>query len=468
VRIIATGHVSIDGSITADGGASSGYSGCGSGGAIWITCRTFGGGGVLRAEGKNGWRGGGGGGRIAVTYDAAAQAALPVPRALFSVRGGLTTDGARRQDADIGTLYFTDTQFLTPVLKHSGQLMFASDPAGLSFESLTVENAWLRFQDRVEYIVVQGDLVVDGVSARLDIGGSGYYTSCGAWRLLNTASTSAVVHVGGNLSLTNGGAMFVHPACARAASLDVAGSLVISSGSRFRPFCHPTNGMSVVTSCRNLVVLENGGIDAVGAGFAGGLHSEGLGPGGVRYGGGGYGGTGGGATDTRPGGPVYGDPDAPVLAGSGGGSWDARVGNYGGYGGGLVRVVATEECVLDGFVDVFSGLAGTGYNSAGSGGGIYLESRQFGGAASGLLRADGGERSGLGGGGGGGRIAIVFGARRTEATPPHRMLVSPTPPGTFSGSASVRGGTGAYEDGEDGTVRFIRVLYPQGTVLLLR
>lgn len=202
VRINATGNVRIDGVITADGGAGAGYSAAGSGGAIWINCLTFEGNGVLRAEGNEGpsrpW-GGSGGGRIAVIYDAVAQAELPVPDALFSVRGGLTPAGGRTRDGDIGTLYFTDTQFITPVMRYSGQLVFASEPTELIFDSLTLTNAWLRFNDGLEQFSVEGDLVVDGASARLDIGGSGYYTDCGAWHLLNTAPQSTVVNIGGNV-----------------------------------------------------------------------------------------------------------------------------------------------------------------------------------------------------------------------------------------------------------------------------
>lgn len=255
----------------------------------------------------------------------------------------------------------------------------------------------------------------------------------------------------------------MYPSYAEVMQLDVNGAMFISSGSVFSPYCNPTNGMGSFTSCRNLVIFENGGINAFGLGFAGGRHSEGLGPGGARYGGGGYGGVGGASTSTRPGGPVYGDPEQPVFPGSGGGSWDARVENYGGYGGGFLRFVVAEKFVLDGFVDASAGVAGSGYNSAGSGGGIYIETRSFSGSATGLLKADGGERTNLGGGGGGGRIAVWYGDLKTETTPPHRIIVSETPPETFQGSTSVLGGPGYYEAGEDGTVRFIQVLYPQGS-----
>jgi hypothetical protein len=67
---VLAGRAQIDGTLSADGGAARGYYGGGSGGSIFLRCRTFSGGtkGVMTAAGGNGGTrgGGGGGGRIAV------------------------------------------------------------------------------------------------------------------------------------------------------------------------------------------------------------------------------------------------------------------------------------------------------------------------------------------------------------------------------------------------------------------
>lgn len=75
VRVEATGVVTVNGSITANGNVYSGQAGAGSGGSIWITCDTLQGSaaGVITARGGNGGTSyysghSGGGGRVALYY----------------------------------------------------------------------------------------------------------------------------------------------------------------------------------------------------------------------------------------------------------------------------------------------------------------------------------------------------------------------------------------------------------------
>ena len=71
IKIIASATVEIDGILTADGGdATSGISGGGSGGSIFISCDHMDGAGVISARGGKGFGGGGGGsgGRIAIHH----------------------------------------------------------------------------------------------------------------------------------------------------------------------------------------------------------------------------------------------------------------------------------------------------------------------------------------------------------------------------------------------------------------
>ena len=171
--------------------------------------------------------------------------------------------------------------------------------------------------------------------------------------------------------------------------------------------------------CSNLTIEAGGKIDAAGKGYAGGdgtIGSSGSGPGGGqggtsgRGGGGGYGGRGGwgvyatGAWTLR-GGETYGSAADPVSPGSGGSEWK-YAGWVGGAGGGAVRIESTGTVVVDGWI-IADGANALRYSGGGSGGGIWISCRQFGGTG-GLIRANGGARGDEGGGGGGGRIAVDY------------------------------------------------------------
>jgi hypothetical protein len=80
---------------------------------------------------------------------------------------------------------------------------------------------------------------------------------------------------------------------------------------------------------------------------------------------------------------------------------------FGGYGGGLIRVVAGGTVALDGTLSA-NGQNGPGWGSSGgSGGGIYVTCRRLEGA--GTLAANGGNGYNTSGsGGGGGRIAVWY------------------------------------------------------------
>ena len=102
VRIEASGAVTLHGTVSAKGAPPPAVVGCGSGGSIYITCKTLTGGGTVSASGgtsANIYCGGGGGGRIAAIYDCAAQGALLPPDHAFDANGG--------RGGDLGTLYFS-------------------------------------------------------------------------------------------------------------------------------------------------------------------------------------------------------------------------------------------------------------------------------------------------------------------------------------------------------------------------
>ncbi len=475
VRIEAAGHVAVNGTITADGGVGGGNSSPGSGGAIWIACRTFGGtNGIVRANGPDRLRGGGGGGRIAIVYDTAEQASLPDPGVTLSVRGGLTTGGSLC-NGDIGTLYLSDRAMLGSAIRHSGQLLIPGFLDAMAFDSLTVSNGWIRFNDGAYVLTVTNDLVVFGSSGRLELGGNRYESLLASvWWLCNQDEACPILDVGGDLRLTNSGRLGVFAGGtnqgigAYGAVVGVTGDVVVAAGSACALVSNPTNGGSPLLICENLRIAAGGAIDADFSGFAGGWNSWSYGPGRNQRGAGGYGGRGGAYDAASPArGPTYGSSNAPVYCGSGGGSRDGRVGYNGGNGGGLVRVQAAGRVVVDGTITALGAAGGGIYCSAGSGGGIYIQCLQFEGGTSGVMRVDGGSRVTYGGGGGG-RIAVRIGGALLDRLPTHRLRIGSSAPESYAGWVSAFGGTGGtnvVQPGESGTIVFTSV-NPQPSMMI--
>lgn len=466
VLIQAAGAVTINGVITANGLHKSNRGGCGSGGGIFINCGTFTGtNGTLSVNGAGrtgiGSGGGGGGGRIAVIVtNTTAQAAMGAHRVTFSAKGGVSREGY----GDLGTLYFKDESLLDaswlphsgviiipdwqewtpPELNMTGHLRFSPSNSAATFFSLDIA----------------GDVSVSGEDSILEL----YRT---------------LLHANGDMTLTNSATLEVY--CASTNTLpenidygvlvSVSGSLAVCSNSWVYPQSEIFTGCSPLFRAGNLVVHEHGGFDGNGLGFRRGIHGtenlHGYGPGhgyaAVASGSGaGYGGRGGRTANTTNRGAIYGDILRPVEPGSGGA---ARTGgsSSGGNGGGLIRIEVADTAHIAGTLTV-KGNDTMNNHGGGSGGGIFLQCRQIIAEPTSVFRADGGNAT-TGGGGGGGRIAIWRGDRFTESTPSHRILVSETPPSGFTGSTSVLAGAGyVHEDSsENGTVRFIQVLYPQGT-----
>jgi len=489
VRIEAD-HVTVNGAITANGGSAAvaGSSG-GAGGSIYISCKTFAGtnGTIIADGGKGGtnqkwYCGRGGGGRISVDYDTGLQQADDVQSVLFSVKtGGALQSWDVGEKGDLGTLYFPDTALLGETVDHlNGQLVGVT---AWSPSSLTVSNVYIRFPEAGASITVAGDLTITGSDGQLQIGGTRvknlYHVAFfGEPQLIS-------LQVGGNMVLTNGGLFTAYAGVTNASTdgygalVDVTGDLSLSSNSIFAVHSDPTNGGSVLVSCENFTLAQGATIDASGKGWAWGDQKDSTGSGWGPGGGQNYnhGGTYGGR-DGEPGGlDPYGSSNAPALPGSGGGGY---VWGPGGYGGGLVRIDAGGNAVVNGTVNADGGVneawpLGT---AGGSGGGILLLAQSF--SGSGILTADGGNGRWNASGGGGGRIATWYGsyteAERTKILngEEDQILAAYYALGetTFSGSASVEGGFDIFDNsstGEVGTVVFrYYVTPPSGTVILIQ
>ena len=464
VRIEATGSVTVNGSVLADGRNASSYGGGGTssnwgqpgaGGSIWITCETISGTGTIRAAG-----GGGdnpnltpipamaaGGGMVAIDYNPSLQAAEAVAGMTISAAAGLyktskfvttcVNADTNHWDAGIGTLHFSDGKIVDALLGKSltGQIRGL---ANYVYDGdLVFTNGHVRFADIGVSVNVSGDLTLggDGV-ARLEVGGcittnrytyvdlyagttpcsltvGGDLTLCGRSRLdIRAAATNGVDAFGAYVNVA--GAMTIGSNCVVTATSDLAklgapkftvGSLAVSTGAVFTAEARGGRGGYGYRNASNTDVASK----AIGVGPGSSSSSSMAGAS--------HGGKGGASKAAG----TYGDKERPLLPGSGGGAYTFRV--VGGAGGGLVYVSAPDGAIsIDGIVNADGGTGrkvrgedrAWGYGGGGSGGAILLESRFFRLGATGVLTACGGDteppnKDVMSGSGGGGRIAVWCG-----------------------------------------------------------
>lgn len=463
VRIEASSAVTIDGTVTANGGntADAGAgAGAGSGGAIFITCGTFGGGttGVLRANGGTGntVQGAGGGGRIAVQY--AALAGTPGIR--FSTSPGAAGPFSSVEQwwiaAGRGTLFLADAGLLSETLtdnRFTDVRLYMGGFKNWTVANLSVSNCSLDLAENGFQLVVSNDLTI-GTQGYLGIGA-------------DSGSSNTLLACGGNIVLTNGGCLGVYSGATNApltygALVSVTSDVRVYSNSWIYPYSHNVNGGSALFRMRNLAIATNAGFHAVGRGYAA-AQGPGKGAGASRGAGGGYGGKGGMSSFSDAGGNPYGSTNAPIDPGSGSGTANGR----GAQGGGSVRVEAADRITVDGKITANGGAfvtsGGTYFNTGGgAGGGIYLQCATL--EGSGTILADGGVANTFAGGGGGGRIALwVRKDRFTGETPGTYVEYA----GSANGRISVDGATG-YQSGTNGTFYLWVIPPPQGTVFFIR
>ncbi len=379
IRLEVTGHAHIDGTLTAAGAVGNSHSidGSGSGGAVWLQCRTFGGAatGLITVPGGNARpnSGPGGGGRIAIHYDPVPQATLPAPEIRFSAAAGLRFSTSPIRGAEMGSLYFPDS-LLAPTLIENGRILEARLEIP-NFTSWTATN-----------LTVGTGEVALGEGFRLDIVG--------------------------NLTLAPGARLHLHAAPTNSpgetgAGLTVGDDLHISEDAWIYPHAEWTNGAVVeIVAGGDVTIASGGGIDADGTGWTPvSDNRNGPGAGQDNASGGGYGGRGGGPH----GGAVYGSARLPLSPGSPAGWYCYSAGLRAGQGGGAIRLLAGGEMRLDGILSANAMPQEPSYGGRGASGGAILVAcaRMTG---QGTLRANGGlNYSKAEADGGGGRIAVWIG-----------------------------------------------------------
>lgn len=228
--------------------------------------------------------------------------------------------------------------------------------------------------------------------------------------------------------------------------------------------------------CRDFTVQEGGMVEVDAKGYFTHTGTGKGGGGGSNFGSGaGHGGVGG-ASSTAAGGPIYGVTNAPTEPGSGGGGTHN---NLAGHGGGVVLLEALRNMVVDGTISANGGNGGQ-YNGGGSGGSILLiAGESFTGGASGIVRANGGNRGSAYtslGGGAGGRIAIWHRAHTIDNDVREtlmqgglvdRLEITETLP-AYLGIATASAAELSHAPPQDGTVVFLRRLPTPGSLFMIR
>ncbi len=309
------------------------------------------------------------------------------------------------------------------------------------------------------------------------------------------------VAVGGVLALLNDGWLVTQTLEDGAGGqVVVAGDISLATNCWIYPVSHQTAGGATRFVCREMYVAEGAGFDAGGAGYS----ADEAGPGGgTRYastsanqgaGGGGYGGRGGDGL-MRDGGDAYpANYNARYILqahpGSAGGR-SFQVEQAG--GGGAIWIETDGSFHLDGILRAngHAGRAAGGRRpGSGSGGGILVMTERLYGGPQSLIEALGGNQSyssatAYGGAGGGGRIAIWYGLKAAERQLVfdridedamqyriHAMeslpLYAGAPITALAGEETRPPSEDDRVDAQDGTVAFLRILSPPGSLIQVR
>ena len=421
IRIIASGRVLIDGTVTVDAQASSGASrNAGAGGSVWIECLTVAGSGLVTADGTiNGGQNdrGGSGGRIAIKYDPAAQRTAGVPTGLRISCNSKST-ATRFSSGLPGTVYLPDAQFLGETFSTAGGVsagrLVLDDWTGWSPTRLTLTNARIWLPSAVCADCTLSSLTVDGFAAQLIVGGEEHFIIARS-ALTYVSAEQPNITVTGDMNLLNGGKLRLVPAATNGvdatewATLDVKGNVSLSANSSLALYGHSLNGASCRVYANNMTVAKGATVTADSQGYSGGTNAVSMrafGPGACLAGGAGHGGHGN-VSGSYGWGRAYGSLTAPTLPGSGGGTGDSN--QNGSRGGGVVWLTLTGDLVLDGTLTA-NGQGNLGASSGtGSGGSVYVTCRTLQGTT-GKITANGGDGQSNQAGkcGAGGRIAVVY------------------------------------------------------------
>jgi len=453
IKLQAARHITVDGKVIADG-ASSTSTGAGSGGSVWVVGQSVSGLGVISANGGNGGvnGGGGSGGRVAIH----------VSEPLDNFQGIASAfGGSGHQNGAAGTVY---KQYVKAGVTRRDIVVDNKHLVATSKTVVSVPANPVRLQlrheavvtfDPADHVTIINDVIGD-YSCTIIVG-SGQTV-----RLLTTAGLKTPfalackvrVDEGANVALPEK-VLFTDTSAGGPPTLDLRGTLInvremyIGENARVKIDSKANTGVSstVTDSAGTLSFMQlhvlSGGVLHVGRGSTArmslsatdliqvhyngtiygtnmaieassikiayeavvdvneGGKAKGLGSGqdgsGGSYGGCGGKSSGGGMPTEKATGSIY---RAKQFGAIGGNSTTGT----GGVGGGILKVVASNNLQLDGTLSA-QGQSGVGGGGGGSGGSVDVDTQHFGGSGSVSVRGGNGGTAG-GGGGGGGRIVF--------------------------------------------------------------
>ena len=332
-----SGSFTNNGTVSANGGDVVGYqAGGGSGGSVYVRTAALDGSGVFTANGGVGGEAGGGGGRVAIYYNA--------PSSTFTGFVASTATGGA-----CGVSTGSNCRYATTSGGSNGTAAF--------FDTSVTNN---------NLAIYQNFTIPPGTSPT-------YNTV--------TVQPGALLTIGGSATLTVTNA------------LTVSGTVVAQSANNTAQVNDVWVGTGVAIHAGSITVNSTGSLNADSQGYVAGAGPGGA-PGGTSAGGsyGGLGGVGNGASPS----PTYGSLMEPSDLGSGGGT--RCCGTIPGAGGGALLLTVTGTLTDDGIISANGG-AGTGLQvGGGSGGSVSIHTAAL--AGSGSIAASGGSGGEAGGGGG--------------------------------------------------------------------
>ncbi|MFZ2881513.1 MAG: hypothetical protein WA019_00415, partial [Candidatus Moraniibacteriota bacterium] len=390
VKLVVSGMTTLAGSIYAKG---QDVSGGGSGGSIWLSAVTLAGTGVtISVSGGSGTTYGGGGGRIAIYYT------NDLSSITYQAYGGTGTNfgGA-------GTIYKRDTDntYGDLIIDNNNKNPTGNYSVGKTylvsvntFNNITIQNyGYFSTTPTTEVYYSTIDWTTKGVIG--DNGGIFEILSGGA---ILTVPATAIFYE--NITRTFAG-YTIEGFMETTVPIITDGDFNIGTVGTVTNKYNTTSQLYVVDiTAANLSMATGGKIDINGKGF-----QRSTGPGGGNDGnsasGASYGGLGGYGSAVGPT-TSYGSLTQPDDIGSGGGN-DPSHSQYGGSGGGSVKLTISETSSIAGTITAL-GVAGT--QGGGSGGSIWLTTGLLTGSGGSMIVTGGNGTNG--GGGGGGRIAVYY------------------------------------------------------------
>ncbi|MEK2690752.1 beta strand repeat-containing protein [Bdellovibrio sp. GT3] len=487
-----SGTLTVSGSLSSTGSAGQANAGGGSGGSINATVGTLAGAGSISVAGGNG-SGGGGGGRAYIAY-ATANSFTGTYSAAGGTLVGTGTAGTPGSfflvDSTNNDLYLptncsvpaTNFTYRNITIQSGVTLnvngMGSAQDAGTGVGASQNGGTHGGFGGRITGAVpnTYGDVLAP---VSLGSGGGSYFSNiAGVGGGAVNLTATGTLQIDGNVSANgttgmsgagggSGGSIYLRSSVlAGAGALSAVGGTTPSAGaggggrisvsystsSTFSGTMNVAGGTStrnggvgsavlIDSGANNLYVLTNSAFTSGDYSFnnvtinsGASLMLDGMGNktggsgAGSGSGGGSYGGKGGGAT----GGNIYGTVVDPVSLGSAGATYFSGMG---GFGGGALKLTLTGTLTVNGTLSSNGFAAWTSGDGGGSGGSLWIIANVL--AGNGTISANGGNGNGSGGGGGGGRIYIKYGTN------------------SFSGSATVNGGTQGTPAAQLGTLLFV-------------